>query len=675
MGFTIDIDTGGTFTDGVVVRGSDARTVKVSTTPHDLTLCFAECIRACAEVFGMQVPAMLAQTELIRFCNTIGTNTIIQRDGSKIGLLVSAGADVAPLTLADGAPAPLVFADMIATIEEQMDEKGESVRAPDIATFVEAAQGLIDRGARALVVALRNSERNPAHENAVRLAIKERYPRDFLGSVPVFLSCDISTRSGYEQRINTAVINAYIHAKLARLLYKAGEGLRSQSFPRVLFIGHNNGAAARVAKTRPINTYNSGPTAGLLGARAVGALYGFQDVISTDMGGTSFDIGLVRDGRAEWSLQPDVEGFSSNLPMQSIRALGAGGGSIATVVDGQLSVGPRSAGAYPGPACFDRGGVEATVTDANLVLGLIDPDFFLGGRQKLNLTRAREVIDVAVARSLGSGIEEAALRIRAQIDRIMGDGVVDAARATGSKDLAIVAYGGAGPLHSCAIAERCGVSTTIVTPFSAVFSAFSSSLMDVGHVYYRRLDLLVDEQTDAAPLRAAVDSMHSEAERDMRGEGFSMEAARLEVHVFFTAGAGGAEQVARVPLAGRDDTLTPGRLMQAMRVSGRAGEALHLTSLALMVSAPTPHIDLRSLQMSQAQSQRTAGRRQVYTSRGWIEVPVLDMHAVDTAPMRGPVLLESVQTTLLVAEGFHVLRDEHANLLVRRIPDESRQNH
>jgi len=675
MAFTIDIDTGGTFTDGVVVRGNDARTVKVATTPHDLTLCFAECIRACAEVFGMEVPAMLAQTELIRFCNTIGTNTIIQRDGAKIGLLVSAGADTAPLTAAENAPAPLVPADMIAVIEERMDEGGASVRAPQTADFVQAAQGLIDRGARALVVALRNSERNPAHENAVRQAIKERYPRDFLGSVPVFLSCDISTRSGYEQRINTAVINAYIHAKLARLLYKAGEGLRAQSFPRVLFIGHNNGAAARVAKTRPINTYNSGPTAGMLGARAVGALYGFRDVVSTDMGGTSFDIGLIRDGRAEWSLEPDVEGFACNLPMQSIRALGAGGGSIATVAHGQLSVGPRSAGAYPGPACFDRGGVDATVTDANLVLGLIDPEFFLGGRQKLSLARAREAIESAVARPLGIGIEEAALRIRERIDRIMGDGVVDAMREAGKENLAIVAYGGAGPLHSCAIAERSGIATTIVTPFSAVFSAFSSSLMDVGHVYFRRLDLSLDTRADAAPVQAALHSMLREAERDMRGEGFSLDAARFEVHAFLPAEAGRGERVVRMPLSSRDEAVTPARLLEAAQAEGGAAEPRQLSSLALMVSAATPHIDLRRLEPPRMDSPRATGRRQVYTSRGWVEVPVLDMQAVDGAPMKGPVLLESAQTTLLVAEGFQVRRDEYANLLVRREFHESRANH
>ena len=167
-----------------------------------------------------------------------------------------------------------------------------------------------------------------------------------------------------------------------RLLYKAGEELRQRFYNKNLFIVHNNGAVARVAKTRAINTYNSGPAAGLLGARLIGQLYGADDLISADMGGTSFDLGYVRGGRPSYTLEPDVEGFPVNVPMLSIRAIGAGGGSIASVNGGGLRVGPQSAGALPGPVCFDLGGGEPTVTDADLVLGLLDPEYFLGGNHE-----------------------------------------------------------------------------------------------------------------------------------------------------------------------------------------------------------------------------------------------------------------------------------------------------
>jgi N-methylhydantoinase A len=196
----------------------------------------------------------------------------------------------------------------------------------------------------------------------VRDAIKREYPRDFLGSVPVFLSSNISQRSGERERVNAAVISGYIHSKLARLLYKAGEDLRKRLYQKSLFIGHNNGAVARVAKTRAINTYNSGPTGGLMGAKVIADLYGLSSVISADMGGTSFDLGYVHNGQPSYSVRPIVEGFPVNLPMLSIRAMGAGGGSIAHIENGRLEVGPQSAGALPGPVAFDLGGTEPTVT-------------------------------------------------------------------------------------------------------------------------------------------------------------------------------------------------------------------------------------------------------------------------------------------------------------------------
>lgn len=670
MGYTIDIDTGGTFTDGIVVRDQEVRTVKVPTTPHDLTVCFGECIRACADAFGIPVQSLLAQTEIVRFCNTIGTNTIIQRDGAKIGLIVTAGHESLAPTRQGDAPAPLVAPDLVAALDAAMSSDGTSVREPDAAAVLAAAQALIDRGARAVVVALEHSERNPAHERRVRELVKREYPRDYLGSVPVFLASDISTRSGYAERVNTAAINAYIHAKLARLLYKAGEDLRQRDYRGVLFIGHNNGAAARVAKTRAINTYNSGPTAGLLGARAVGRLYGFDDVISTDMGGTSFDIGVVRRGRTSLALDPDVEGFRCNLPMMSIRALGAGGGSLASVVDGRPKVGPRSAGAMPGPACFDRGGTQPTVTDANLVLGLLDADYFLGGQQKLDAKKARDAIATHVAGPLGLTVEDAALAIKAEVDRTMGEGTAQAAAGLDRARLAIVAYGGAGPLHACAIARIADVDRTVLTPFSAVFSAFSSSLMDVGHLYYRRVDAPLGERFDPAPLAAAERAMRAEAERDMRGEGLPLATLAYELRLFF-ATSGSAHEVLVHATPGvygeRAAWNTLVREAQAeLARQGADGEPT-LTSIGLHVSAATPHIDLTARRAPAANDPGPRGTRRVYGTGGWSDVPVYERVALAAGNVVfGPALVDSLQTTLWLEPGWRLEVDAYDNVLITR---------
>ena len=246
MGCTIDIDTGGTFTDGFFVKDGEVATVKVSTTPHDLTVCFKECIKAGASRFGLAMENLLYQTDIVRFSNTIGTNTIIQRNGSKIGLLVSAGLEEIDMLKDASGEAPLVFPDMVMGLDEEVSPAGDVLRAPGEDAILAAAQDLIDRGARCLVVALKNADVNPANERLVRKAVKREYPRDSLGSVSIFLSSDITRRPGQTQRLNASVLNAYIHDPLVRLLYKAGEDLRRRLFSKTLFIGHNNGNSAEV---------------------------------------------------------------------------------------------------------------------------------------------------------------------------------------------------------------------------------------------------------------------------------------------------------------------------------------------------------------------------------------------------------------------------------------------
>ena len=456
MSYTIDIDTGGTFTDGFFVEGSRVRTVKVPTTPHDLTLCFLECITAGARQLEVSVEDMLVNTEVIRFSTTIGTNTLIERNGTKVGLLVSHGEEgTLQVTGEEGDEPPLVHPEMVRTLKGSVAEDGRVIEAVDRDEALQAAQQLLDDGARCLVVSLKNSAYNATQEQQVRTWIKEEYPRDYLGSVPVFLSSDITNLPGNRERTNAAVLNAYIHARLVKFLYKAGEDLRKRFYNRPLLIVHATGGVARVAKTKAINTYNSGPAAGLMGAAALSRLYGIKDLVSGDMGGTSFDMGLVRNGQPNFTLRPEVEGLPLATPMVAIRAIGAGGGSIAAVRRGKLQVGPQSAGALPGPACFDLGGTNATVTDADVVLGYIDPAYYLGGAMKLDRKKAAEAIEARVGSALGLDLISAAMAIRDGVDMSMGTelkAVVDSTSKDFNPVLAI--YGGAGSAHCCGLAER-----------------------------------------------------------------------------------------------------------------------------------------------------------------------------------------------------------------------------
>ncbi|HEC00973.1 MAG TPA: hydantoinase/oxoprolinase family protein [Sphingomonadales bacterium] len=677
MGYTLDIDTGGTFTDGFVVCDGEARIVKVPTTPHDLTICFMETIAAAADVFNVSVEDFLYDADIIRFSNTIGTNTIIQRDGSKIGLLVSKGMGSLSPTEDDTGKPPLIDPAMVIELDEVTDLSGTAIEQPDSVQTLKAVQILIDRGARGIVVSFANSHLNTANEKTVRKIIKAEYPRDYLGSVSVFLSSDISAREGLAERLNSAVLNAYIHAKLARLLYKAGEDLRQKGYRKTLFIGHNNASVARVAKTRAINTYNSGPAAGLLGAREIGALYGYDNLISTDMGGTSYDIGYVRGGQASYALEPDVEGFACNLPMMAIQALGTGGGSIAHIEDGSLKVGPQSAGALPGPACFNLGGAKPTVTDANLVLGVLDPDFFLGGSMKLDRDKARDVILRNVAEPLGLSIEEAAAQILETVNRGMGQAVANIAEnfSAGEKPV-VIAYGGAGGLHACGIAAEAQTSKVIMTPFSSVSSAYSSSLMDAGHLYYSRVSMEFSEDLDRNFLKNIIDQKWQEAVRDMRGEGFAEDKLTGELQLFVRSGKGKRDVLIMAPLNFYDDAVqlsdVLGRAALALTEAGEAVEAgIWLETIALMVTAEVPHYEMQELPENTANvAEAIKAHRPLYVSHtsDFIKTPIYDREKLGRdSVVEGPALVESDMTTILVMDGWKMTVDKFNNAVLEEV--------
>jgi N-methylhydantoinase A len=671
VGYTIDIDTGGTFTDGFFALGERVVTVKVPTTPHDLTVCFIECIRAGAERFGRSPEDLLGDTDAVRFSNTIGTNTIIQRDGSKVGLLVTSGRESLAPTAGGNGRQPLVGDDMVIGLDEETSDEGVVVRSPDPQVALAAAQELIDRGARCLVVAFANSEKSAENERYVQQIVKREYPRDYLGSVPVFLASNVSLRSGEAERLNAAVINAYIHAKLTRLLYKAGEDLRRRRYRGTLLIGHNNGAVARVAKTRAISTYNSGPAAGLLGARRLGELYGAEDLITADMGGTSFDLGYVAGGEATYQLDPEIEGFKVNVPMISIDAIGAGGGSIASVQGGELRVGPQSAGSLPGPAAFDLGGQEPTVTDADLVLGILDPGFFLGGRMKLNRDKAVAALE-KIAGPLGVSVDEAALGVKRKVDEGMGEATrqVAAEVGNGTRPLLLV-YGGAGPAHCCDVARTAGINRILITPVSAVFSAFGSSTLDVGHLYHRRVDVPFDADGRAA-VADALAGMRAEAERDLRGEGYSAEEASYALELLVRNG--GPEVRVTAPLPGGDELQSAlaeaaQRAAEALGIAGPGGhEPLRLSVVGLRAAAPAPHYAVPRAEKAAPGSQPPQkGTRGVFLDegRGREEVPVYDMaFLLPGHELTGPALVESEDTTLLVQRGWRLSVDQYRNCIL-----------
>jgi N-methylhydantoinase A/acetophenone carboxylase len=668
MNYTIDIDTGGTFTDGFFVSGAQVKTVKVPTTPHDLTVCFKECIKAGAELFGQGVEDLLAATDVIRFSTTIGTNTLIERNGTKIGLMVSPGQEDGLQVVNDDEESPLVYREMVCTLKGVVGENGSIEKELDREEVLRVCQGLLDQGARCLVVAFKNSVYNPSQERQVRSWIKEEYPRDYLGSVPVFLSSDVTNLPGDQERINTAVVNAYIHARLVKFLYKAGEDLRKKFYSRPLLIVHATGGVARVAKTKAINTYNSGPAAGLMGVAALGRQYEINELVSGDMGGTSFDMGVVRNGQPNFTLKPDVEGLPLSAPMVAIKAIGAGGGSIASMRRGELQVGPQSAGALPGPACFGLGGTNATVTDADVVLGYIDPAYYLGGKMKLDPEKALQAIETKIAGQLNADILQAALAIRDKVDANMGSelkAVIESVRSDFRP--ALVIYGGAGSTHCCGLASHAGIKKIIAPQFASVFSACSLSSMDIWHIYARRLGNWIKENgkviTNGGNIEETVREMHSEATRDMRGEGFAESQVSYLVEFFLSRGGDTPE--GRIVIKGVKwfENLNDALQRQAPRLFDEP--QVFSPAMFFHATAAIPHYETAKLDLEgQDSSAALVGTRKVCWNgeAGLVEAPIYNRSKLRPGNVvKGPAIVEASDTTYVVRENWTYTVDTFSN--------------
>ena len=287
-------------------------TVKVDTTPHDLTVCFNQCIKEGAKKFGYDdVEAFLKQTMLIRLSTTIGTNSLIQRTGPKLGLIVTKGYEE---TLYQDNNPVLGFVldrELVIGVDEAVSDQGEVLKPVDEKEIRQAVKKLLESGARGFVVSLKNAHLNKANEQKIRSIIQEDFPVHYLGAKPVWLASEISNRADDGIRTNAGVINAYLHRDMVRYLYKADEQVRQQGFPHNLLIAHSNGGVARVAKTKAMDTYNSGPAAGLMGSAYVGRLYGLDKIVTLDIGGTSTDVGLIVNAEPTYDLSPPLPGCLS----------------------------------------------------------------------------------------------------------------------------------------------------------------------------------------------------------------------------------------------------------------------------------------------------------------------------------------------------------------------------
>jgi N-methylhydantoinase A/acetophenone carboxylase len=562
MGYSVNVDVGGTFMDFFVAKEDKYITTKVPTTAYELGVGFVRGLEECAEKDGKTLEQFLVDTDVIKYCTTIGTNILIEHTGPKLGLITTRGFEDTIFIgrgrqWADGLPAsdvqdvtsiekpePLIPRRLVVGVRERIDYAGNIVMPLVKDDVLEHLRYLVDQGVRGFVVSLLWSYINPVHEKQIRSIIEDEFPEVYLGNMPIILSSEISPKEGEYVRTMTAIVNAYIHIGFVEQISALCSDLLDRGYKRPLLLCDNIGGCAKVARTKAIATYGASPVSGLCGAARLCTGVGMPNVVFCDTGGTSFDIGLITDGSiTHYDLYPTIDRWRTQLTAIKIASIGAGGGSIAwlnPLLGNRLEVGPASARSLPGPACYDLGGESATVTDADVVLGYVNPDYFLGGKFKLNKEKAFKAL-----KELGnkSGWDEVttAMMIKKVIDAKMGNEIFKEVALKGYEpsEFTIFAGGGAGPGHCCGLAAAAEMSKIIVPPISSVAGAYGASTLDVVHSYEKsRNTRLFDYAkgnyfSDFDMFNSIVNELKELAIRDIILEGFKEEQAtfRLELEM------------------------------------------------------------------------------------------------------------------------------------------------
>jgi len=662
--FTVDIDVGGTLTDGLFSDGNKMACVKVDTTPHDLTVCLFDCLTQGAGQLGFaDVTAFLERVELIRWSTTITSNVLAELRGPRIGLLVSRGHE-ADLYGKERK------SSVLGRLLNETDVRGLS-ESPDENEIMNAARALLESGVRRICLSLEDAHRDSKQERAIKRVIEQQYPDHFLGSVPVLAGSDIAEGADDRTRTYCALINAYTHGALAAALFKAEDELRAGSqYAGTFLVSHINGGVAGIAKTKAIDTIESGPILGIHGSAHLAKTYGLSDVIAMDIGGTTAKVSVIRGGEPLRRKPTDFFGIPMNVSLPDLRSIALGGGSVIKIAGegsaASVQLGPESMGSFPGPACYGLGGDSATLTDAFVTAGLVNPDYFLGGTKQIDRELARQAIESAVARPLGLKIEDACKRV---IDRAFGvvAGIIETARA----ELHVVfststlfAYGGNGGLFGCGVAEKAGLQSVLLPALGPVFSAFGSSVSDISHLYERPLFGTNDDETAVA---RALGQLKAEGEQDLLGEGIRPDHLKYEIEL--EASAHGNAPVT-IPCPEHLVT-SPGELKAhlaaALGVTDRT-IPLRIDLLRLRVKKEMPKPRAVELKGGSADcAHALLGTRAVFwgsttrDARVYRWEALLPGNAID-----GCAVLEGANTTYLVPEGWQMAIDRFGNGVASR---------
>ena len=694
--YIIGVDTGGTFTDVVVLDNfGKVWTAKASTTPDDFSRGVMDAVKEAAGVVGVDMKDMLGQTLLFKHGSTVATNALITHNGCKVGLITTKGfEDTTEIMRAIGRvdglsgdeikhvtwvtkPEPFVPRERIIGVRERMDYQGNEIVPLNWDDVMGAIRRLMeDEKVDAIAVSLMHAWANPRHEEEIRALTGEADPH---GKVYWSFGSALSQVAGEYARANTAVLNSYLGPTVERYLKDLETKLQRGGLKGPLLIMQGNGGVAHREHVSAIANLQSGPAGGMIASAHIAGLLKHKNVITTDMGGTSFDVGLITEGYWRYAAEPIVERFRMLQPIIDIESIGAGGGTLAEVEaeTRRLLVGPRSAGANPGPVCYDGGGEQVTVTDCDLALGIIDPDYFLGGRKSLNKDKALRAIDEKIAKPLQLKTHEAAAGVYDIVNAKMSDLIRRQVVRTGylPEEFVIYAFGGAGPVHAAGFAAELGIKTIYIFATSPVFSAFGAASADV--IRTRVMSCQYVMPADPIAINQRLDAVEKEMAAAMTGEGFKTN--QVEFRRYFTMRY--RRQTAGVEMPGTFDRFNAKRLTEMHAAfekkyqelygvgAGYAKAGIEISEIRVdaVGKVAKPKLSAKRKGGGNARAALKGKRKVFFTrpQRKFIDTPVYDYEKLSAgAVVRGPAIIELPFTTTLIPPEHRVTVDPYMNLVM-----------
>lgn len=689
MAWRIGVDTGGTFTDIVAVNETTGQRFvrKTSSTPADPSEAFTNGINELLDEIGVASN----EVNFISHGTTVATNAILESNYARLGLIVTAGyremlevgRQTVPGDFGDITwwikPPRVVPLELIREVGGRLDFRGNEHTPLDEPSLRAIAREFREMGISAVAVSFIHSYRNPQHERRARELILEEYPACF-----VSISSDVIREyREYERTLSTCLntglmplVTTYIENLDARL---AKTGIDAQ-----LFVMKSSGGIIRAAEIapQPIAAVLSGPAAGIVTASYYGKAAGHPNLITIDIGGTSTDICLIDNGAPNMLTEGRIDIYNIKTPMIDMHTVGAGGGSIAWLAAGRsLRVGPQSAGAKPGPVCYGRGGKEPALTDAHAVLGRVSP-YLLGGAIKLDVASAHHAIEKMIATPLSMSVEEAALGILdiATTNIAQGINVVSVKRGRDPRDYAMMAFGGAGGLNACLVADALGIKTIIVPPSPGVTSAEGLLATDV------RADRVVtdvqrEDELDIARLTSEFANVHEMLQNDLAREGFV--AADTAISGFADMRYVGQAYEVRVPMTILNGGLTEAAIRHAIKAFHRAHDdrfgyeyegrhPVEIVNIGATGFGLFPRLKLAVIDGSRAdwKSAEREIRRGVFRHTGAVEMPVYDRSIAPlNVPLAGPAVIEQYDATFVLDPGWTATLDKHGQIIVTQQPN------